>query len=332
MSGPAVGENSDDAELRRIRRGGWIEAVLFCLSIAAISIAYAVAIRWQVNVVVFILYSLLLSSIALVMLTGRRNDLAGLLATPLTWVVGLGTVVVEVVFFLMLLEVAPADGSLLARLSVPLAPVLGYLLFRLPQPPVVWIGCVIVISGVAPLIWSHLALGHNLGVACGVLASVIFVLRGFASEAHPANRPGHSIMDRLAVTASILLVTTAASIVLVGGLALAVAAGLLPASPLVPRPSELWHLPTLLLALLSGAAILTAMNYLAFSSAAKIGTSRFVAAGAFIPVVTLLAQTVAASVGIIEAPPVTWNVLVAAGIVVAGVLIMLSPGRGQNAA
>ena len=86
-------------------------------------------------------------------------------------------------------------------------------------------------------------------------------------------------------------------------------------------------MPTLLVSLLVGALVLTAMQYLSFSSVVKIGTQNFIATTAFTPLVTLAAQELVVAAGWLPPMPVDWQILPAIAIVAVGVFVIISAGR-----
>ena len=75
--------------------------------------------------------------------------------------------------------------------------------------------------------------------------------------------------------------------------------------------------------------VLTAMQYLSFSSVVKIGTESFIATTAFTPVATLIAQQAAAAAGVLRPMPMEWPTLPAIAAVVVGVLIILWAGPAR---
>jgi hypothetical protein len=124
-----------------------------------------------------------------------------------------------------------------------------------------------------------------------------------------------------------VLVTALASLALVAIATVLVSQGVLRRSELAPAPADLWHGPTVLLALLVGGAVFTAMNYLQFSAVVKIRTENFVATSAFMPVATLIVQHLAAAAGLIALPPFDWRLLPAMVLVVAGVMVLIWANR-----
>jgi hypothetical protein len=308
-------------------RGGWIEAGLYVVCIALLSLAYAYGASIGAHAIVFVLYSLLISASALLIYTGLGRNAVAIMLHPASWVIGLGNIGVEAGYALLLSYVPPADGSLMIRFSIPLTLIIGALVFGRRPKPLVWVGAGIVgvvvgylLAGVAPAIRLPV-------LACAVACAVSVVIRAFASEFHRWNRAAANITDKMQVTGLVTLVTAFASLVTVGALMAAVKAGLLPATPLLPTPAALVHAPTILLSLFVGGALFTAMTYLSFSSVLKIRSENFIATSAFMPLATLAVQTLAVAVGLITLPPFNWALLPAILAAIAGVLVMIWGGR-----
>jgi hypothetical protein len=118
-----------------------------------------------------------------------------------------------------------------------------------------------------------------------------------------------------------------ASLALAGGCALLVALGVLPPIAMVPTAAQMLHVPTILLGVLVGGVILTAMAFLNFSCVVKITTENFAATSAFTPVAALLVQSVAAMVGLIPHYTLDAALFPAMAIVIAGVFMILYGAR-----
>ncbi len=306
---------------------GWIEAACYTLAIGVLSVAYAVANQQGAHIVVFILYSLLVSAIALIAITGFGDDARAVMKAPETWIVGISNIVVEGAYAILLGYVAPADGSLMLRWSIPLALVIGAAFMHRYPSLITWAGGLLV-GGV--VVWLMLGVEPAVIIpvaACAAASAIAINVRGFASEFHKQNRAATTITQKMQVTGVVTLVTVATSVVLVALLMMAVSTGLLPATPLLPDPEALLHMPTIVLALLVGGAIFTAMTYLSFSSVLKIRTENFIATSAFMPLATFLVQWPAASLGWITLPPFEWRLMPAMLLAIVGVLIMVGGRR-----
>lgn len=302
---------------------GWIEAGLYVLTIAVVSVIYAVAIGTGAHVVVFILYSLLISAGGMLLIAGLGPEPVRIMLAPSSWLVGLANILVEGTYCLMLITISPAEGNLLVRLSVPFALLIGWVSFRRPPGLRMWIGAGIVCLGVSALALTLDLSTQASGMLYGLVASFAVSLRGFSTEFHPWNRKARDVMDKMRVTGLVVLVTGLTSLVLVVGAAALVEGGVLARNQLVPAPADLWHWPTAAIALLVGGAMFTAMNYLQFSSVVKIRTENFIATGAFMPLTTLLVQMLAAALGLIVVPALDWRLVPGMLIVVAGVMVLI---------
>ena len=305
------------------RISGWIEAGLYVFAIALVSVLYAMATQMGAHVIVFILYSLLVSAVGMLTITGLGNDAIRIMLAPQSWVIGLATISLETSYCLMLLTISPAEGNLLVRLSIPIAVLIGWLWFGRMPGLGIWIGAAIVFLGIGALALTLDPATQGLGVSYGLISAFMVTLRGFGAEYHPWNRAARNILEKMRVTGLVVLITGLTSLALVAIAAALVGNGALERSDLVPAPADLWHLPTILMALLVGGAVFTAMSYLQFSSVVKIRTESFIATGAFMPIATLLVQSIAAAAGLITVPSLDWRLLPGMLIVVAGVMVLI---------
>ena len=310
------------------RATGWIEAALYVLAIGAVSVVYAIAIGGGAHVVVFIVYSLLISAIGMLAITGLGDEPVRIMLSPHSWLVGLSNIVLEGGYCLMLVTISPAEGNLLVRLSIPIAVVTGLVVFGRRPTTGGWIGAGLVFLGIMVLSEPLDLAAQTQGILYGVLCAIAVAVRGFSTEFHPWNRAARTITDKIRVTGLVVLITGVAALSLVGFGAALVAAGVVSRNDLVPAAHDLIHVPTFAYALLAGGAIFTAMNYLQFSSVVKIRTENFIAMGAFMPLATLLLQTIAVSLGWISVSAFDWRLVPGMMIVVAGVLILIKTRRG----
>ena len=304
---------------------GWVEAGLYVLTIATLSIVETFAIGLGAHVIVLILYSLLISSAGMLAVTGPGSEPIRVMLHPMSWLVGLGIILVETGFCLVLITISPAEGNLLLRVSIPLALVIGAVVFGRNPGTGAWLGAAIVLAGVIGTLGVTLDVSaQGIGVLYGVIAAIGICLRGFAGEFHPWNRAARNVAEKMRVTALVVLVTGLTGLLLVALIASLVGSGLLDRNDLLPAPADLWHGPTLVMALLVGGVIFAAMNYLQFSSVVKIQTENFVATSAFMPLAAWLLQSVAVSLGIIDAVVFDWRLLPGILVVVVGVMVLIT--------
>jgi drug/metabolite transporter (DMT)-like permease len=307
----------------RVAVTGWLEAFGYVLAIGVLNIVYAVANQHGAHAVVFILYSLLVSAAAMLAVAGPGGDAVRIMLAPMSWVVGLSNIGMESAYCLMLITVAPAPGSLIARLSIPIAVVLGVLLLGRRPGSGTWIGALVIVAGVGLVLATLDLPGQTSGLAYGLAAALLISVRAFATEFHPWNRAARTIGAKLQVTGLVVLFTGLVGLALATIASRLVAAGVLERSVLAPEPADFVHLPTIGLALLVGGALFTAMNYFQFSSVVKIRTENFLAAGAFMPLVTLVLQISAEALGLLRAEPVDWRLMPATLLTIAGVLVLV---------
>ncbi len=312
---------------RAERISGWIEAGLYVLTIAILSVSNAFAISQGAHPIVFILYSLVISAVGMLIYTGPGNEPIRVMLNPLSWFVGLGVIGVEVSFCLILLTLSPAEANIILRLSIPLALLLGWIIFRRSPGTGAWIGAVIVAAGVGSLLFTVDLSTQAIGLFYGVIAAAAICLRGFASEFHPWNRAARSVFEKIRITGLVVLVTGLAGLFLVGLAATLVGLGFAERSNLLPAPADLWHWPTIVLALFVGSLIFATMSYLQFSSVVKIQTENFIATSAFMPLAAALVQSLAVSLGIIDAVVFDWRLLPGSILIIAGVMLLIATRR-----
>lgn len=311
---------------------GWVEAVAYFMLIGVLSLTYAVGHLYGAHPVAFILYAMLVSALAMLLVTGLGPDFRAIVRSPQSWLVGTGIIAIEVFYYILLAYVPPATGSLVMRLAIPFSLAVGLLLYGRRPSLLAVAGAAVVTAGIALALTT---LDHAVfwpAVAAAIASALSFVLRGFGAEFHPWNRAARTVWEKIRVTGAVVLVT---SIVALGLAFIALAgrvAGVIPASAALPTAAELTHGPTLILALLVGAFVLTAMAYLNFSSVVKITTENFTAVSAFTPVFTLVIQEIAAAAGVIPRVTVAPMLLLAMGIAVAGVLLIFVDARRRHLA
>jgi len=277
--------------------------------------------------IAFILYAMLISAVALLAVTGLGSDALDVMLAPQSWLVGIGMIGIEIAYYILLDHVAPAHGSLLVRLAIPLSMLAGWMLFARRPSRLALIGNGVVFLGIVPLLITIDPAHRAAGIAAGVGSAVFSTVRSFAAEFHPWNRRAKTVMEKLRVTGLVVAVTSLASIALAGAVAALIALGHLPPTKMMPTWEEMVHVPTILLATLVGGVVLTAMAALSFSAVVKITTENLMSAHAFTPLATLLLQMAATSVGLIPAYALDPSLLPAMATVIAGVFLILYAAR-----
>ncbi len=306
---------------------GWIEAGVFVLTIGVLGFAYVVGHQIGAHPVAFILYAMTVSAIAILAIVGPGPDARAIMLAPQSWLIGFGTIGMELFYYWLLRYVPPADGSLVTRLMIPAALVAGWALFKRRPSNLTLTGAAIVCLGVLP-VFAYVAPAHMLPVILATLGCALaFDVRTFAGEVHPWNRNARTVTDKLRITGLVVLITTVTGIALAAVAALLIGLGAIPAFAMMPSPAQMLHVPTILLGALVGSVIHTAMAYLSLSSVVKITSENFAAATAFTPVSTLVVQWIAGMLGLIPLFLVDAKLLTAMAIVIGGVFLMLRGAR-----
>ena len=96
----------------------------------------------------------------------------------------------EIFYYQLLRHVPPADGSLMVRLTIPVALVVGWALFGRRPRPMTLVGGAVICAGMRPCSSCRWPPQHRVLVAA-VGCAFAFNLRTFSAEFHPWNRrPG----------------------------------------------------------------------------------------------------------------------------------------------
>ena len=311
---------------------GWVEAILYQVVIAVMSLAYAVAVDLGAHIVPFIFISMAIGAAGLIMVKGPGSDARAIIAHPLTWIAGAAIIGMEVFYCLLLTYVSPADGSLVIRISIPLSLVIGMLAFNRRMRGLGWIGAALVLVSVIAIIWRLSMWTLPVALGSALACAAIINIRSYATEFHPWNRAAKDVPEKMRITGIVVMATALAGLLLSLALVGLVAAGVLPKTRLLPELHQYWHGPTLAMALGVGSILYSALHYLGFSSVAKIGAESFIAAAAFTPLITLIVQQAAHATGLITFPPFDWRLLPSIIGAIAGVLLIVWSGRRARAA
>lgn len=326
------GANSRGAPHTGSAVSGWVEAVAYFMLIGILSLTYAVGHLYGAHPVAFILYAMVVSAVAMLMVTGLGPDFRAIVRSPKSWVVGTGIIAIEVFYYILLAYVPPATGSLVMRLAIPFSLAVGLLLYGRRPSLLAVAGGLVVTVGIALALTTIDRAVLGPAMAAAIASALSFVLRGFGAEFHPWNRAARTVSEKIRVTGAVVLVTSIVALGLAFVALAGRAVGLVPASAALPTAADLTHGPTLVLSLIVGALVLTAMAYLNFSSVVKITTENFTAVSAFTPVFTLAIQEIAAAAGVIPRVSVEPMQLVAMAVAVAGVLLMFIDARRRHLA
>lgn len=310
---------------------GWLEAAGCVTCIGALSLLYAIGHTHGAHPIAFIVYAVLASAVATLAVVGAGRGAAAIVLHPLTWVVGMSIIMLEVFYYQTLAYVPPAHGTVMLRIGIPVAMATGWVLLRRRTPPLAIAGAAAILGATAFLISVTPPAVRWPMAASGSLAAVFMVTRGFAAEFHPWNRAAKTVREKLRVTGLIILITSILSLLLAAIAASAMTAGMLPRTPVVPTAAQMLHIPTLLLGGLAGGAVFTLMMYLNFASVVKITTENLTAMMAFSPATAWAFQEAGAALGLINArtpgPPVVAAIVVC---ILAVLLIFWAGGRQRH--
>lgn len=310
-----------------MRTSGWAEAMIYVWVIAALNLTYAVGIALGVHPTAFLLEAFLASSFCLLGIAGLGENPWRVLAIPQTWAYGACTILCEIFYYLMMAYVQPADASIFVRLNIPVAIALGWFFLGRRMSGLRLAGAIFIIFAVAVTAWWFPAT-HAAGFAAATIATALTMAgRNFFAEFHPWNRAAKTVIQKMRVVGLVVLVTSLTGLAVTGALSALVAQGLLPAMAALPSLEQMTHGPTVLLALMLGCGIITAMQYLMFSAVVKITSENFFAMMVFTPFATLALQEVVGRLGVPGIKPGGWYILPFLCLLLVGNLLIIWPAR-----
>ena len=226
--------------------GGWLEATACVFAIGALSLVYAVGFALGAHPIAFILYAMIAAAMTTLAVVGPGPQAAAIVRHPLSWIVGLSIILLEVFYFQTIAYVAPAHGNIVLRIGIPIAMAAGWI-FLAPRPRAARdrgrdrssssVTAFVVALAPAEVRWPM--------ALAGTLAGMFMVVRGFASEFHPMNRAARTARDKLRFTGMVVLVTLGHELRAGRVAAAAQGAGVIPKRRMLPSAAQMLHVPTI---------------------------------------------------------------------------------------
>jgi drug/metabolite transporter (DMT)-like permease len=288
---------------------GWWEALAYVWVIAILNLTYAAGIALGVHPTAFVLEAFFVGAISLLVIAKPGHNAAAIMLAPQTWIYGVTTVVAEIFYYLMIVFVPPADASVFMRLNILLTILMAWQVLGRKIGGLRALGMAIVLIGFAITVCFFPA-ARTLPFLATTLAAAIFMsARNLLAEFHPWNRRAKTVIEKMRVTGLVVLATSCVGLVATVTLSLLVANGIVPPMRALPAPDQFIALPTVLLSLIMGCILITAMQYLMFSAVVKITSENFFAVMALVPLATLILQEVAARLGLVGASPAGWYIV-----------------------
>jgi drug/metabolite transporter (DMT)-like permease len=304
---------------------GWIEAIVYVWVIAALNITYAVGIALGVHPAAFLLEGFFAAAVCLLVIAGPGKYPHRIIAVPQTWAYGLCTIGCEIFYYLMMDYVPPADASIFVRINVPISIAIGWFFFRRRVSGARLWGCLAILLAIAVTGWWFPAT-HVAGFAGAALATAIAMAsRNFFAEFHPWNRAARTVIEKMRVVGLVVLVTSLCGLAVTFFLSLLVAHSIMPSTPALPTIAQMLHGPTILLALVLGCAIITAMQYLMFSAVVKITSENFFAMMVLTPFATLVLQEIMGRLGLPGVTAGGWYILPFLCVLMIGNVLVIWP-------
>jgi hypothetical protein len=297
--------------------------MLFALTLSVLNIAYALGNQMGVKPVALLAWAMPSAAVMLLAVGGLGAGWLRIMVHPLSLVVGAGIIAMEAVYYVLLMYVSPTDGSVLVRLGIPAAILIGLVVRGRLPPLLAGVGAAIITLAVLWYVPQMHSAAPVAGLALGATCAFIQSGRTFASEFHPWNRAARTIPEKMRITGLVLLSTSLVGLALVLAAVGAAERGLVTPPAWLPLGADLLFPPAIVLGLAVGVIVLTAMQYLAFSTVVKLGTESFIATTAVIPFVTLGVQELVVRGGLLAPVPVGWEVLPAMLAVMVGVALVI---------
>jgi drug/metabolite transporter (DMT)-like permease len=306
---------------------GWWEAFAYLWVIAILNLIYAAGVSLGIHPTAFLLEAFFVGAISLLVIAGPGTNALRIMLAPQTWAYGTATILGEIFYYMMLMYVPPADASVFMRLNILLTIGLGWLLGRRISE-LRAAGMAVVLVGFLVTVWFYPAAQSAPFVAWAVACAASMSSRNLLAEFHPWNRRATTVMEKMRVTGLVVLATSIVGLVAVGALSALIEGGVLPATRALPPIDQFVAMPTIVLSLVTGCAMITAMQYLMFSAVVKITSENFFAVMALAPLSTLILQEAAARLGIVGVEPAAWGILPFMLLIVLGNIMIAWRGGG----
>jgi drug/metabolite transporter (DMT)-like permease len=301
---------------------GWWEAFAFVWVIGFLNLTYAAGIALGVHPAAFLLEAFLFGGISLLLIAKPGRDAHSIIFAPQTWAYGAATILGEIFYYLMIVFVPPADASVFMRVVILLTILIGWLVVGRRITGLRALGMAIVLIGLLITGYFFPATHDASFIAVTLAAAALMSLRNLLAEFHPGNRRARTVIEKMRVTGLVVLATSVVGLVATALISGLMEYGLLPPSSAVPPAHQFVALPTIALALTMGCVIITAMQYLMFSSVVRITSENFFAVAALSPLATLILQEAAVRLGLVGAAAAGWSILPFMLIILAGNLLI----------
>jgi len=279
-------------------------------------------VQFAFNAWSFTLVQLLVGGASMIMLGGRGDMAWRAFAFPSIWVYGALRVIASACSSAALLYVGVMQDTLLAAMNVPLAGLIVFVASRSLPPPRQLLAHGVIVAGILLMALSLPGGLANPAVLLEWISESAVVISTFLIERHPQNRVD-DIGARCRFTGAVLMVTAAMFVLawaVSGLLGAQIGSNALAFGDLGALLSD----PALLIAgAVVGAALRGPTMYLALYAIRLAGTQTYLAALALLPVVGAALEAVCAAWGWLPWPRLGWAEAVAAGLVVAGSMVLV---------
>src|ERR1700730_5959554 len=97
---------------------GWWEALAYVWVVAVLNLIYAAGVAFGVHPTAFLLEAFLVGAISLIAIAGRGGDAIRMMMAPQTFAYGAATIAGEILYYVTLMYMPPADASIFMRLNI----------------------------------------------------------------------------------------------------------------------------------------------------------------------------------------------------------------------
>ena len=285
-----------------------------------------IGVEYQVQPYVFVSFTSLMAALTLLVVAGRGKLGLKTIKQIHTWGFSFISVVMDIVFIFILLEISTTEANLMIRLSIiTTALICRYGLGRAINPKN-YFGYVLVFAG---FLLVAINLPEEVRISSIALTFIMVVcqsLRTYITETHPVSNEATTWSDNCRVTGCVILATSFAFIIM--GLLIAYSKTFISAENLeslsilnsFPNLSDFIDPYTITSAILLGVFNVSLSSYYYFQATKKVGSDTFLMVGALLPVFTYVMEVFADKMGWLKLTTFAPIDLLAGGLIITGAL------------
>ncbi len=302
---------------------GWLFAFLtaICWAIYAITMRVGMNYFDTINPTVFVLQALIISSFILLLISGVGRLSIDTIRNSFTWTYGtlqiLNNVFLMVAFAYAL---TATSATLLLRVGIIIVAILGVISSKKQQTSSLGILCVAI--GLIVVAMGLDAQTRNIAIFLVLLSAITQVMQVRIAANHKENNQATGdVKTELRVTGYIIAVTASVYSLFLFTVVMLNLQAIAP--KIIPSMQEVFSLPSLGLATITGIFIISSMKYFEFTSTKHIGSTNFLSVVAFTPLLTFFCEKIALSFGLIQHSDISIYELAGGFLIVSGALLLI---------